>query len=151
MASTAFILLILLIACPNANQQNSNVHYNNVVIITYTGNMGVLISNEKTAVWIDGLHEYYGPAYLNPPDSLLENSFSKKRPFENLKWLLFTHYHRDHFSKKLTSRFLQLGLVPGIKTMRWQGMIMLRYGSKHLTFRMYGRNGTTKCRTLPTS
>ena len=72
--------------------------------------MGVLISNEKTAVWIDGLHEYYGPAYLNPPDSLLEKTFSKQRPFEKLKWLLFTHYHRDHFSKKLTSRVLQMGM-----------------------------------------
>ena len=109
MTPAVLILLFLLATCPNGNHQNNIKQNNNVVSITYTGNMGVLISNEKTAVWIDGLHEYYGPAYLNPPDSLLEKTFSKKRPFEKLKWLLFTHYHRDHFSKKLADRFLQLG------------------------------------------
>jgi len=110
MSSTVLILVLLLVSCPAGIVQDNVVQNNNVVSITYTGNMGALISNEKTAVWIDGLHEYYGPAYLNPPDSLLEKTFSKKSPFDKLKWLLFTHYHRDHFSKKLTSRFLQLGM-----------------------------------------
>ncbi len=110
MTPTVLILLFLIATCPTGNHQINIIQNNYVVSITYTGNMGTLISNEKTAVWIDGLHEYYGPAYLNPPDSLLEKTFSKKGPFEKLKWLLFTHYHRDHFSKKLTDRFLQLGM-----------------------------------------
>ena len=113
MTPAVLILLFLLASCPAGNQQNNIVQNKNVVSITYTGNMGVLISSEKTAVWIDGLHEYYGPEYLNPPDSVLEKAFSKTRPFDKLKWILFTHYHRDHFSKKLVNRFLKLG--PGHK------------------------------------
>jgi L-ascorbate metabolism protein UlaG (beta-lactamase superfamily) len=109
MASAILIVLFLLVSCPTGNQHDGIPPKNNAVTITYTGNMGVLISNEKTAVWIDGLHEFYGPEYLNPPDSLLEKVFSKTPPFNKLKWLLFTHYHRDHFSKKLVNQFLSLG------------------------------------------
>jgi L-ascorbate metabolism protein UlaG (beta-lactamase superfamily) len=103
-----FFLLFLLASCPTGNPRKDAKQNNNSISITYTGNMGVLISNEKAAVWIDGLHEYYGPEYLNPPDSILEKAFSKTTPFNHLQWLLFTHYHRDHFSKKLVNRFLQL-------------------------------------------
>jgi len=104
----SYLLFILLVSCPASYTSDGKVQTNKSVSITYTGNMGVLISNDKTAVWIDGLHEYYGPEYLNPPDSILEKVFEKKDIFSRLQWLLFTHYHRDHFSAKLSKRFLQL-------------------------------------------
>jgi L-ascorbate metabolism protein UlaG (beta-lactamase superfamily) len=97
----------LLISCLPVDTGQATISNGKTVSITYTGNMGVLINNDKTAIWIDGLHEYYGTEYLNPPDSILEKAFSKTTPFNHLQWLLFTHYHRDHFSKKLSSRFLQ--------------------------------------------
>lgn len=106
--SAAFLsLAFLLSSCP-AGKPSSIANGSPVTSIIYTGNMGILINSEKTAVWIDGLHEYYGQDYLNPPDSLLEKSFSGTGPFAPLKWLLFTHYHRDHFSKKLATRFLRI-------------------------------------------
>jgi hypothetical protein len=107
------------------------------IIITYTGNMGVLINNDKTVVWIDGLHEFYAAESINPPDSILEKVFSKTAPFNHLQWLLFTHYHRDHFSKKLSNRFLQLSSNHKvISAHRWltplQPKMLLMHGIKML-------------------
>ncbi|MEP7372165.1 MAG: MBL fold metallo-hydrolase [Chitinophagaceae bacterium] len=107
MTSSATIIFLFLLFCLPAGPDKNNTQSNKAVGITYTGNMGVLISNEKTAVWIDGLHEYYRPEYLNPPDYLLEKAYTKMAPFNNLQWLLFTHYHRDHFSKKLAKDLIQ--------------------------------------------
>ena len=107
MPSSAPAIILFLLFCPPAGPAQYTIQNSKAVSITYTGNMGVLISDEKTAVWIDGLHEYYGPEYLNPPDSLIEKAYTKRPPFNNLQWLLFTHYHRDHFSKKLVNHFLQ--------------------------------------------
>lgn len=109
MASAVLLLAFLLVSCPTYHQKSNAIRKNDAVHITYTGNMGVLISSEKTAVWIDGLHEYYGPEYLNPPDSVLEKVYTGTARFKHPHWLLFTHYHRDHFSKKLVNRFLRPG------------------------------------------
>ena len=107
MALSTYFALILLASSPFLNSDIA-AQTRKSVSITYTGNMGVLISNDKTAVWIDGLHEYYGPEYLNPPDTMLEKVFERKGIFKPLQWLLFTHYHRDHYSANLIKRFLQL-------------------------------------------
>jgi L-ascorbate metabolism protein UlaG (beta-lactamase superfamily) len=110
MAWLTCLILLLVVSCPSPDPGRGTIQNNKAVGITYTGNMGVLISTDKTAVCIDGLHEYYGPPYLNPPDSILEKAFAKKSIFSRLQWLLFTHYHRDHFSGKLVKRFLQLSV-----------------------------------------
>ena len=108
MALSTYFTLILLVSCPFLNSGDIAAQTRKSVSITYTGNMGILISNDKTAVWIDGLHEFYGPDYLNPPDTILEKAFEKKDIFKALQWLLFTHYHRDHYSANLVKRFLKL-------------------------------------------
>lgn len=77
------------------------------ISLTYTGNMGVLIRSENMALWIDGIHEYYGPAYLQTPEDVLKKAFAGEDDFRNLNFVLFTHYHKDHFSKTLTTQLLR--------------------------------------------
>ncbi len=69
--------------------------------------MGVLISSGKTSVLIDGLHEYYGRSYLNTPETEVRKILHRNDPYANLHLALFTHFHKDHYSEKLTKDFLQ--------------------------------------------
>jgi len=70
--------------------------------------MGVLISSDKAAVIVDGLHTFYREAYLPPPDSVVEAIMQQQGVYNNLRYALFTHHHRDHFSSMLSRRFLQV-------------------------------------------
>ena len=79
----------------------------NAITINYTGNMGILISSLNTSVLVDGLHEYYGPDYLNPPVVEVNKILGRQAPYANLNLALFTHYHRDHYSAKLARDFLR--------------------------------------------
>lgn len=74
------------------------------ISITYTGNMGVYISNDEFSVLIDGLHTKYGDDYLFPTDKLVNKITTQLKP----NAILFTHYHGDHFSTKLSETFLKL-------------------------------------------
>ena len=76
------------------------------VTVTYTGNMGVLVADEKTSVWVDGLHEEYGKDYLFPTDSLITRITNGKN-FIVPTLLLYTHKHGDHFSSELTNAFIK--------------------------------------------
>jgi L-ascorbate metabolism protein UlaG (beta-lactamase superfamily) len=99
------------------------------IIVSYKGNMGILITSPKTSVLIDGLHEYYGPSYLNPPDAEVRKILNRNQPYSNLDLVLFTHFHKDHYSEKLAKDFLQssarnrvigspqvIGSLPGANT-----------------------------------
>ena len=81
MAWSPYLLFILLASCSVSNRSNHLLHANKAVSITYTGNMGVLIGNDKIAVWIDGPHQYYGPEYLNPPDTMIEKAVAREDIF----------------------------------------------------------------------
>lgn len=106
-----FCLITILIFNPfYGNSQTGNHRSLNQLAISYMGNMGVHISGPGVSVVIDGLHEYYGPEYLNPPDSEIRKIISKQHPFDKLNTVLFTHYHRDHHSSNLAKRFLQVSL-----------------------------------------
>lgn len=74
--------------------------------IQYIGNMGVLISTPKAQILIDALHEEYDPDYLFPPQNLIDSLRRRIPPYHNIGCLLVSHRHRDHFSKRLTQRFL---------------------------------------------
>jgi L-ascorbate metabolism protein UlaG (beta-lactamase superfamily) len=67
------------------------------VTVTYVGNEGVLISHGGKSVLIDGLHREYGPAYLFPPPGLLGEMESARPPFGQIRAVLVTHVHLDHF------------------------------------------------------
>ena len=87
--------------------REKNIARDNAITITYTGNMGILISSWNTSLLVDGLHEYYGPDYLNTPAVEVNKIIQKQNPYTNLNLALFTHYHRDHYSAKLTRDFLR--------------------------------------------
>jgi len=74
------------------------------VKLTYTGNMGVLVEGQHKSVLIDGLHEYYGPAYLPPSTTLISDLCTQGGQYEIPDVLLFTHEHKDHFSPKLAAK-----------------------------------------------
>ncbi len=76
------------------------------VQLRYTGNMGVFVESENAAWWFDGLHQFYKPEFQHLPDSFFTQAFNKNPPFNKLKGLTFSHYHRDHYSALLTNRFL---------------------------------------------
>lgn len=76
------------------------------VKITYTGNMGVLISTDREAVWMDGLHKFYKPEFLPTDQKFIDKAKQREGDFRSLQWLLFSHYHRDHFDAGLTREII---------------------------------------------
>lgn len=66
--------------------------------LTYVGNEGVLISDGTKAVLIDGLHREYDAAYLFPPPDVLSAMETAKAPFDQIRIVLVSHVHGDHFS-----------------------------------------------------
>lgn len=76
--------------------------------ISYVGNMGVLVNSQNGSILIDGIHEFYGPEYLNTPAQELNKILQRQSPYDKLTTLLFTHYHKDHYSSNLANSFLKL-------------------------------------------
>ncbi len=77
------------------------------VTISYVGNMGVLIGNDKQAVLIDGFHKEYGQQYLFPPDSLIKKIISGEYDeFGTIDIAIATHQHKDHFDPVYFHSFL---------------------------------------------
>lgn len=66
--------------------------------LTYVGNEGVLISDGTKAVLIDGLHRKYDDDYLNPPPEVLGAMEKANPPFDQVRIVLVSHVHGDHFS-----------------------------------------------------
>ena len=58
----------------------------------------MLISDGSKAVLIDGLHRKYGDDYLNPPPDILSSMETAKPPFDQVRVVLVSHVHGDHFS-----------------------------------------------------
>ena len=77
------------------------------VHITYTGNMGVVISSDKSAVWIDGLHKFYKPEYQFTPPAFIDSANEKLGHFKTLQWVLFSHFHKDHFDAGLVNDLIK--------------------------------------------
>ena len=65
--------------------------------VVYVGNEGVFISDGAKAVLIDGLHRKYDDAYLFPPPDLLSAMEQARPPFDQVRVLLVSHVHGDHF------------------------------------------------------
>src|SRR5688572_8425372 len=68
-----------------------NVRISPGFVIQYIGNEGVLISDGKKQVLIDGLHREYKPAYLFPPPDLLKLMETAAPPYNQINLLLVSH------------------------------------------------------------
>lgn len=56
-----------------------------------------MISHRGKAVLFDGLHRKYQDAYLFPPPELLSEMESARPPFDQVRVILVSHVHLDHF------------------------------------------------------
>ena len=63
--------------------------------------MGVLLRSESHTLLIDGLHEFYGPAYQYPSPEMVQDLLTEGGEYPIPDIVLATHHHRDHFSAKL--------------------------------------------------
>jgi len=75
--------------------------------LTYVGNEGVLISDGNKAVLIDGVHRRYGDSYLFPPPDVLTAMETGKAPFDQVRVVLVSHVHGDHFSAESVGSLLK--------------------------------------------
>ena len=110
MAKTCITILLsisLLIVFSGSSKNQVTRQGPDEMAISYVGNMGVLINTGETSVLIDGLHEFYDHAYLNTPPVEIEKIIQRQPPYTNTTLALVTHYHKDHFSSTLSSRFLE--------------------------------------------
>lgn len=82
-------------------------HTPGTIKLTYVGNEGVLISDGTNAVLIDGLHRKYDDAYLNPPPEVLSAMENAKPPFDQVRVVLVSHVHGDHFSAESVALHLK--------------------------------------------
>ncbi|MBC7900204.1 MAG: MBL fold metallo-hydrolase [Saprospiraceae bacterium] len=89
------ILLSLALALTVCAQSRPSA--NAIVKALYVGNEGVLVSHGGKAVLLDGLHREYGPDYLFPPPDLLSAMESAQPPFDQVRVVLVSHIHLDHF------------------------------------------------------
>lgn len=77
---------------------------NTSVSIYYLSNAGLYIDNGTTGILIDGLYSDY-EGLDSMPAEIEQKIMNRETPFENLRILLFTHRHTDHFSKDKMEQF----------------------------------------------
>ena len=78
--------------------------------ITLLANAGVLIRYRDTALLLDGLFGRKDNPFSLLPPGCREAMLRAEPPFERLDYLLFTHYHPDHFDPEMAA----IQIEPGI-------------------------------------
>ena len=68
--------------------------------VTLLANAGVLIRYRDTALLLDGLFGRKDNPFSLLPPGCREAMLRGEPPFERLDYLLFTHYHPDHFDPR---------------------------------------------------
>lgn len=67
--------------------------------ITYIANAGLLISFSEKTILIDGIH-FFKPFGFSPvPEKVLNNIINGESLYKDMDYILFTHYHNDHFNE----------------------------------------------------
>jgi ankyrin repeat protein len=74
--------------------------------IYFIANEGFLIKSPIQSILIDGLSRNGYGQYSVTPLSVIKQMDSKSAPFENVKFLVFTHNHSDHFDLEYTEQFM---------------------------------------------
>jgi len=67
------------------------------VEITYIANAGVLVKTESGSVLIDAFNVQGHPYYRRVPEDILQQITSAQPPFDDIKAVLITHWHTDHY------------------------------------------------------
>ncbi len=79
------------------------------VELCHVANAGFLIKGDSVSVLIDGLmqEDHYDGRFALPSDKMFGDMMNKSGVFENLRLVLSTHRHGDHFDPKATIRHLR--------------------------------------------
>lgn len=74
--------------------------------ITLVANAGLLIGCSGQKLLLDGLHTSQDNMFSPVPPYIQKQIMSGIPPFDQIKWMAFTHFHEDHFSSELVNRYL---------------------------------------------
>lgn len=75
--------------------------------LTYLANEGVLISDGHRAVLIDALFREGVSGYARVEADTLEKLESAAEPYDTIRVVLVTHYHKDHFDAESVARHVR--------------------------------------------
>lgn len=79
-----------------------------VLELSYVGNMGVLVETLEKTVLFDGFHKEYGPDYMYPTTSMIRKlQLGKYNDFSKIEIACVTHKHGDHFDPNYCNNFLE--------------------------------------------
>jgi len=81
---------------------------NKKINVTLLANTGIIIQYEEYKFLIDGLHKSSSTSFSGISKPVLTQLLEADKPlFNNIRYLLFTHLHGDHFSAEYTADFLK--------------------------------------------
>ncbi|MEF9864471.1 MAG: MBL fold metallo-hydrolase [Christensenellaceae bacterium] len=75
--------------------------------VTLIANAGILLQINGKKILVDALHNRYTQRFSSVDDALLEQICIGNPPFDEVDFLIFTHDHPDHYSKRHTAEFLK--------------------------------------------
>lgn len=78
----------------------------NELKITYIANAGLLISFSERTILIDGIHLFKPFGFSPVPEKVLNNIIKGEGLYKDMDYILFTHYHNDHFNEKKVNGLL---------------------------------------------
>lgn len=99
MKKTILLLFLIVLTSFNSNHKECE--------ITYIANAGFLIQSGGVKILIDALHIHGPDVYDKPTIGLLDSIITIKDIFNKINFLVFTHFHPDHFNDSLTIEFLK--------------------------------------------
>ncbi len=75
--------------------------------ITYIAGEGVLIDSGGRRILIDSLHREYEPEYPFLPPAEQERIETAEPPYADIRLILVSHFHRDHFHPDAVARHMR--------------------------------------------
>lgn len=70
------------------------------VEIIYIANAGLLIKGLEKKILIDGIHSFKPYGFSPVPDRVLDEIINGQGVYKDIDYILFTHFHKDHFNEK---------------------------------------------------
>jgi L-ascorbate metabolism protein UlaG (beta-lactamase superfamily) len=82
--------------------------------VTLLANAGVLIRYRGVSLLLDGIFGQKDNPFSPLPEGCREAMLRGEPPFQELDYLLFSHYHPDHFAPEMVRRLLERRPVRGL-------------------------------------
>jgi len=84
------------------------------ITLTLVASAGVLIEYNESRILIDGIFRHDICGLSNIPDQLLNEILKGQGRYKDIDYLLFSHWHADHFSSELTNEYIRNNRVKHI-------------------------------------